>query len=40
MVDLISRQNLEIHNDGKNKFSQPHGSAMTDLVLTRNISNN
>ena len=36
LADLISRHNLEIHNDGKNTFIHSNGSSIIDLILTRN----
>ena len=39
LADLISRHNVEIHNDEINTFNHPDCSSITDLILTRNISN-
>ena len=36
LADLISRHNLENHNDGINIFTHLNGSSITDLVLSRN----
>ena len=38
LADLISRHNLEIHNE-INTFNHPDCSSIIDLILTRNISN-
>ena len=39
LTDLISKHNLEVHNDGINIFTHPNGSIIIDLVLTRHICN-